>query len=245
MDELYELKYHSLEEKHWWFESRRDIIFKLIQKMDKNSKILEIGCSGGPLIKFLKQNGFNNIYGIDKSKKAIELCKSNGLKNIFLMDGLKTRFNNEEFDIIIASDILEHIKEDNLALLEWNRILKKGGRLILFVPAFNFLWSEHDEVNKHYKRYSKSMLITLFKKSNFRIEKISYWNFILFFPASLFRIFQHIFLKNKIQKKDQLYKLNNIINKSLIFLLKLENLFLKKLNFPIGVSVFALVTKEG
>ena len=109
MKKLYEIKYHLLEEKHWWFKGRRDIIFRLIKNLNKKSKILEIGCSGGPLLKFLNKHGFNNTFGIDISKDAILYCKKKGLENVFFMDGTKTKFKNNFFDLIISSDSLEHI----------------------------------------------------------------------------------------------------------------------------------------
>jgi len=245
MDKSYESKYHKLEENHWWFMARRDIILKLIKQLNlkKNSKILEIGCSGGPLIKNLKENQFTEVHGIDISKKAINICKQGGLKNVKVMNGSNMQFQDNEFDLIIASDILEHIKDDISALSEWRRILKPCGRLIIFVPAFNFLWSNHDEINHHYRRYSKSQLKKRLKKAGYHIEYISYWNFSLFFPTALVRTFQNIFRRNTEQKKDQLYKANTFINKIITLLLKCENWLLKLLKFPVGVSVFAVCKK--
>jgi len=245
MDKSYESKYHLLEESNWWFVARRDIILKLIKKLDlkKNAKILEIGCSGGPLLKFLKQNGFLNIYGIDISASAIDLCRMRRIKNVAVMDGAKTQFKNGEFDLIIASDILEHINVDTSALSEWYRLLKPNGRLIIFVPAFNFLWSTHDETNYHYRRYSKSLLLKKLEKANFKINRSSYWNFCLFFPTAAMRILQRFSVKKKSKTKDQLYKLTPLVNNGLIILLKVENWFLKFLNFPIGVSIFAICKK--
>ncbi|MFH1456927.1 MAG: class I SAM-dependent methyltransferase [Patescibacteria group bacterium] len=245
MDKLYESKYYRLEENYWWFIARRDIIIKLIKKIgiDKTDKILDIGCSGGPLINSLKHNGFINIYGIDISMDAINLCKKRGLNNVTVMDGKKTQFKNEDFDVIIASDILEHIKNDHSALLEWYRLLKPNGKLILFVPAFDFLWSGHDKINKHYRRYNKSSLIKRLGETQFKVLRISYWNFILFFPIYLLRTFQHFMLKNEGEPQDQLYELHSLANKILIVLLKTENFFLKYFNFPTGVSVFTICRK--
>lgn len=242
MDKSYEQKYHKLEETNWWFQARKDIIIKLIDKIDKKSKVLEVGCSGGPLIKSLTNIGCPHVYGIDVSESSIQLCKKRGIKTAFVMDGAKTTFDDETFDIIIASDVLEHIKKDRLALSEWRRILTPGGMLIIFVPAFNFLWSEHDIINKHYKRYSRKDLMHTLQKSGFFIKRSSYWNFFLFFPVTITRIFQQILLKKK--GKDQLYALNPALNNFLLSLLKLENKYLKRFNFPLGVSVFAVAVKR-
>ena len=77
MDISYELKHYDLEKNYWWFEARRDIIFKLIKdsNINKKSKILDIGCAGGHLIRFLRNKGFINIFGIDNSERSVKICK--------------------------------------------------------------------------------------------------------------------------------------------------------------------------
>ena len=213
-------------------------------RVNKNSKILEVGCSGCAFIRFMNRKGFKNLYGIDISKKAVNLCKSKGVKTAYVMDAAKTKFRDNEFDLIVSSDILEHIKDDNSAIAEWNRILKPNGALIIFVPAFNFLWGSHDKINNHYRRYTRPKLIKALERNNFAIQRSSYWNFSLFFPISLLRFFQRIFLNNKNQKDDQLYELNTNLNKLLTLLLKLENRLLNNVNFPVGISVFAVAKKR-
>ena len=244
MDKTYEEKYHLLEEEHWWFNSRREIVMKLIELIgtEKNANILEVGCSGGPLIISLKNKGFENIYGIDISKEGINLCKKRGLKNVFLTGGEQTKFDDEMFDVVIASDVLEHIKNDSEAVKEWARVLKKTGKLIVFTPAYDFLWSDHDDVNHHYKRYTKNGLVSLLKTTGFEVQRVSYWNFSLFFPAAGIKLLRRI-LKNK-NKGEQLHKTNKITNKLLTNLLHLENFVLGHTNLPFGISVFAVGIKK-
>ena len=240
MEEEYTEKYLNYENNHWWFQGRRDMITKILQGYSRKSAILEIGCSGGPLLEKLKKMGFNNIVGIDINEESIKQCKKKGLKNVHIMNGIKTSFENEQFDIIIASDVLEHIKQEEKALKEWKRILMKNGKLLVFVPAFNSLWSDHDNVSRHYRRYTKKSLKNCLIKASFKLEKISYWNFISFFPASLVRFLQRYSTK---KNKDQLYNINPFFNDTIITILRLENYLLTKGNFPIGLSVFAIVNK--
>jgi ubiquinone/menaquinone biosynthesis C-methylase UbiE len=245
MDKYYEKKYHELEEENWWFVSRRDIILKLIKNegIKPTEKILEIGCSGGPLIKLLTEEGYTNISGIDISQEAIDQCVAKGIDNVKVIDASKTLFGNNEFDLLIASDILEHIKEDKSTLFDWIRVLKPNGTFIIFVPAFNFLWSEHDRVNKHYRRYDRVSLNKLLEETGFIVKRVSYWNFLVFIPTYLVRTFERFLLKQDIKSKDQLYKLNPILNGLLIILLKFENILLKYNNLPFGVSIFAVCKK--
>lgn len=240
MDISYEEKYHQLEESYWWFKARRHFILGLLKNEDKKLKILELGCSGGQLIADLRSLGFKDVHGLDISPSAINLCKKRGLKNVQVCDAARTKFRNSEFDIVIASDILEHIKDERKGLAEWSRILKKNGRLVIFVPAFNALWSRHDDLNHHYRRYSKKQLLSSLRASAFSIERSSYWNFFMFIPVALLRLAQKI-LPSK--ESDDLYRINSIVNNILIGLLKLENSLLKFLKFPFGISAFAIARK--
>ncbi|MDR9410892.1 MAG: class I SAM-dependent methyltransferase [Balneolaceae bacterium] len=159
MDPLYEEKYHERERNYWWFKARREAIYKLLNfyNIKYNSKILDIGCSSGLLLEELYQHGYpkNNLYGIDISKDAVNIAKSNGFENVQIMDGSELTFKNESMDVIISSDSLEHIKWDKTALKQWHQCLRPGGMLVVFVPAFNCLWSEHDEIN------SRSLIVLL------------------------------------------------------------------------------------
>lgn len=244
MEESYTIKYHRLEESHWWFLARRDIIFKLIKNYHKDSNILEIGCSGGPLIRFLHGQGFMNIQGIDNNEKAIEICKQKGINDVRVTDGQETGFKDQQFDIVIASDVLEHIEDEDKALSEWHRILKPDGKLIIFVPAFKFLWGNHDEVNHHYRRYSKSGLSGILIKNGFTVKRVSCWNFSLFLPISLARLSQRFIFINRKRSAEQLKESTPFINKTLENILKLENRLLSYgINFAFGISVFAIAGK--
>jgi len=243
MRKEYEEKYHEIEETNWWFVARRDIIVKMLRNESKELKVLDIGCSSGLLIRDLNKTGFPNVRGIDISKDAVNLSKSIKINSVTHSDAQKTKFRNQEFDIIIASDILEHLDDDKKALKEWCRILKKDGTLIVFTPAFKFLWSSHDAANQHKTRYTLSGLNKLLQEAGFKVISSSYWNFLLFFPAAIIRIPQKIFHLNN-QSKDQAYRLNRIINSLLKMLLKVENsLILLGIRFPFGVSVFSLARK--
>ncbi|MDD4604648.1 MAG: class I SAM-dependent methyltransferase, partial [Bacteroidales bacterium] len=164
------------------------------------------------------------------------------LKNVLVKDGENTGFEDGKFDLIIASDILEHIKNEEEALLEWYRILRPGGKLILFVPAFNFLWSSYDEFNFHYRRYTKSYFLKKIVKAGFKVELTSYWNFILFLPIALVRIGTR--LLNTRSRPDRIFEINRYVNRLLLYLIRFENWLLGLIRLPIGVSLFAVVKKQ-
>ena len=180
------LRHIENESKHWWFKARGEIIEKTIKKNVSNKlKILDFGSGSGTNIKIL--NKFGTVYVYEKNKQMREY-----LKKKFRRDKKITIINNlkkNNFDIILAADVIEHIKNDHLIIKTLNQILKKGGKLIITVPAFQFLYSKKDKVLRHYRRYT---IYGLKKKLNeFKILKISYFNFFLF-RVSCFCILQKL-----------------------------------------------------
>lgn len=245
MKKEYEEQYHRLEEKHWWFQGRRHLVRALVLQAspDRAGRILEIGCSGGPLIQQLHADGYAQVTGIDISADGIALCQKRGLADTHVMDAQKLSFANESFDVITASDVLEHLADAPQAVREWNRVLKPGGRLIVFVPAFQFHWSEHDEVNKHFKRYRRPELRQLLADNGFTLTRSSYWNFLLFWPVSGVRLLRRLVPKRAAFAGD-IRPTPALLNRALTWLLCLENSLLRcGLNFPVGVSVMALGRK--
>lgn len=243
MEVDFEKKYHEVETENWWFVSRRRYILGLLKNAPKDSKILDIGCSSGIFLKDLQLLGFKMeaLFGIDISEKAIENCKKNGIQNAFVMDAQNITLS-EKFDIIVASDCLEHLADDIKAINNWKYLLKKGGVMYVFVPAFQSLWGEHDEVNMHYRRYTKKQLKTKLSNAKFIILKSSYWNFFLFIPVFIFRKINTLLPKSK-KKEGQVIN-NKMINSILLKLILFENRLLKYINFPFGVSTFCIVKNE-
>jgi len=242
MEVEYEKRYHEVEIENWWFVSRRRYLLDLLKNAPKDSKILDIGCSSGIFLKDLERLGFKmeNLFGIDISEKAIINCKNNGIQNAFVMDAQKISLP-EKFDFIIASDCLEHLQDDTQAIKNWYELLKTGGLIYVFVPAFQSLWSTHDEVNMHFRRYSNEELKDKLVSQKLAILKSSYWNFFLFIPLYLFRKLDAVMSRNK-KKEGQIIdgKMANVV---LLQLLLFENLLLKYINFPFGVSTFCIAKK--
>jgi ubiquinone/menaquinone biosynthesis C-methylase UbiE len=242
MEKEFEKKYHKLEKYHWWFISRRDLILRIIKQFEKKTKILEVGCSSGRLMIDLKKAKFNQVIGIDISHEAIHFCRKNNIKNIIQMDGSQLGFKGKEFDLIIASDILEHILDDHQAVSEWKRVLQEKGTILAFVPALNILWSNHDILNRHFRRYGNQQVKALFERNGLKIVRISYWNFSLFFPIFIKRAIIDKIIKPSKEKND-LFQMNKAINFFLYLLLALENSYCRLFNLPTGLSLFILARK--
>lgn len=244
MEKQFEKVYHNVEIEHWWFKSRRNFILNLLKHVPRNSKVLDIGCSSGVFLKELEQKGFNidNLYGIDISEEAIQNCKKNGIKNAFVMDGQNITLH-EKFDIIIASDCLEHLQNDSQAIKNWKSLLHLNGRMYVFVPAFMSLWSYHDTVNMHYRRYTKAELLSKMKQEKLTIHSDGYWNVFLFLPVFLFRKGSALLNKNKSGESDISIG-NSWVNHGLYWLLLAENKLLSVLRFPFGVSTYCIAARD-
>mgnify|MGYP001558544272 CR=1 FL=1 len=230
----------------WWFTSHYHALSMLFHLFPKDAHLVELGCSGGNILARLQSAGFTNVLGIDKSPHAIAACKERGLINVKEASAETTGLSSKSIRAIIAIDLFEHIPDEAAALQEWRRILEPNGFLILFVPAFMLLWSNHDVENEHVRRYRKKEFVALLKRNGFIIEQTSYWNFLLFFPALCVRILGRLvpsFLKPAAKPAHAPPLLNEIIT----CLLYLENylLFKKNVRYPVGVSLFVLARKPG
>jgi SAM-dependent methyltransferase len=248
MKDEYEQRYHRLEENHWWMRARRQICRGLVCRMNpkRDLRILEIGCSGGLLLRELRQQGYEHVTGIDISPAAVERCRARGIKDVHVMDAQRLTFENGQFDALIASDVLEHLSDDVQALREWRRILTPNGSLLVFVPAFPLLWSEHDEANQHYRRYRRADLRQRLHDSGFVVERSSYWIFSLFLSVLLVRLLKRLWRRKKgaVERPD-LFKTPALIDWMLSLLLGWENWCLERgLNWPFGVSVMAVARNK-
>lgn len=238
MDLSYERAYHEFELTNWWVKARRQISLIYLKKFNAKC-ILDVGCAAGTMMLTLKEQGFQKVYGIDISDKAVEECTKKKL-NAFIEPAEETHFKDDFFDALVASDVLEHTSSDSKTLKEWHRILKPGGRVLLFVPAFMHLWSSSDEINHHRKRYRLHEIFDISKKNGFAVTRASYWNFSLYIPLLVVSR-----LRNMLKiRSENLKAANPILNSFLYALMSAENwLITKGVNLPFGVSCFAILEK--
>lgn len=245
MEPRYETHYHEVETRHWWFRARREIVRGLVTRLApaRDGAILDIGCSSGCLMRELAQAGYTQVQGIDASPEGIARCQQDGLR-ARIMDAHQPAFADNSMDVLCASDVLEHLERDAAALVEWRRILKPGGWLILFVPAHQWLWTEHDTVNRHFRRYTRPGLVRLMSGAGFEVRRSSYWNAALFPPVALLRLWRRAASGKPRTAASDMFLPPGPINALLRCWLGVENrLHLLGLNSPFGISVMALAQK--
>ncbi len=223
-------KMYGLEKSHWWFKSRRNLILGLLKKTQHRGFIMDIGCGTGYNL-FCLQKMFRKAIGIDVSKDALLFAKTRQTMSLALADVKKIPIKYNSADVVLALDVIEHVENDDDAIKEIRSILKKNGTLVLTVPAFGFLWSKHDDILHHKRRYNKKSIDELLAKNGFKLEKISYWNFALFLPV--------LFYKALNLNATDIKKTNKLLNALLSLALSLDNLLIKYINLPFGVSIVA------
>lgn len=237
MDNKYYLEYLDFEKNNPWYIARRELIIKLLR--DRKDKIIfDLGAGSGFIVSFLKKKGFKKVFGAEYSKDFINYEKpfilNSPLNHLPLKDG--------SADVVLCLDVLEHLKNDKGAIKEISRILKKGGIAIITVPALKLLWSVHDEINNHFRRYEKKELNRLLKKE-FRIIKQTYWNFFLFLPIALMKFYKRKDSSNK--RKHDFQEKGTIVNFISLSLFRLENWLVRNgISFPFGVSLVTVVKSE-
>lgn len=231
---------------YWWHRGRRALIEKVIQYYypQKNDLcIFEVGCSTGEMTKILSKYG--DVAGIDTSSKAIEICKNKGINNVFCLDLLDLDGNDyiQKFDLVLMLDVLEHVREDSEALKKVKGIIKDEGYLVITVPAHKFLWSEHDEVLQHYRRYTILEIANLLLKSGYKMEKCTYFVFTPFLPVFIYRFVNKVLGRHPKPKTTYL-RIPNFLNEILTKILKKEADMAIQSGLPIGTTILAVARKN-
>lgn len=247
MDKNYYKDYYNLERKHWWFRAREAIIIDALKRkidITKPLNILNVGCATGRSSEYLSV--FGKVTSVEYDKDCCDfLLKETTIKPINA-SATALPFIDEEFDLVCAFDVIEHIDEHQLAAKEICRVVKNNGYLFITVPAYMSLWSKHDVINHHYRRYKMRELNALFKNiQNIHITHYTYFN-TLFFPLIwLARKLSNIIFKNqKIATSDFNDPEKNKISDFVLYrIFLMEKFLLRYFKFPFGVSAMLIAKK--
>ncbi|HNI60867.1 MAG TPA: methyltransferase domain-containing protein [Pseudomonadota bacterium] len=178
---VYELE-AEIEEHHWWFIGRRRLFSTVIRSLglSPSARILDMGTSTGTNLRLLHDLGFSQVMGLDVSMLAARSCQEKQLGPVIVGSARDLPFADESFDLVLATDILEHLDDDADGLREIARVLVPCGRVLLTVPAFQSLWSPHDEVAHHKRRYRVEALREKVEQAGLSVDDSYYFNFLLF-----------------------------------------------------------------
>jgi SAM-dependent methyltransferase len=188
MEDVLYHTFYEVEKVHWWCVSRKEILVALTHKLLPNGgKILDVGCGTGFFIESVGPQF--ETWGLDQSPLAVSMCRERGLARVFEGSALDlSAVAEERFDAIFMLDVLEHLDDDAGALEQAKRLLKPGGLIIATVPAFEFLWSKHDDITQHKRRYVRDGLAKLMRKAQLETLQLTYFNSYLFPIAVMHRL---------------------------------------------------------
>ena len=229
----------EVEAHHWWFVARRQLFADVIAqlRLSPDARVLDVGTSTGTNLRLLRELVFANRVGLDLSEDAIRWCAEKGLGKVEKGDACNLPFGDGEFDLVLATDIIEHVDDDLRAVSEIRRVLAPGGTAIITVPAFQSLWGLQDAVSHHKRRYRMRQLLGVIQNAGLTCRESFYFNYLLFLPIWVARQLIRLF---GIQLKSENQINNAVLNRFLTWLFKIDVATARVIRPPFGVSVMAV-----
>jgi SAM-dependent methyltransferase len=190
MDRDYELQTHQVEDRHWWYRGRRRVLENVIAELDlaSGAEVLDAGCGSGRNMVELSRLG--SVTGVELSDTSVALARERGYGEVIAGSVLEMPFEDDRFDLAVSFDVIEHLEDDLAALRELRRTVRPGGALLLTVPAYQWLWSAHDEINHHHRRYTRASLQLVAERAGWRQTRTTYFNSLLLPVAILLRVLE-------------------------------------------------------
>jgi len=232
---------YQVEDTHWWYVGRRRIIQSLVEKISttlKTQRILDVGCGTGANLKMLAAYG--KAEGVDISPQAVDFCHERGLDSVKLGAIEQLPYESDSFELVTALDVIEHLDDDIAGLREMRRVLRRDGRILVFVPAFMFLWGVQDDVSNHRRRYTLPRLLKAVEEAGFSVEWSSYANISFFLPVLVVRsVMRWLGLR-----ADTEYGINiSLMNGPFSHLFAAERFILNRGSIPFGVSAVCIARR--
>ena len=241
MDPAYSKIYRDLHEQHWWWRAREEVVMEAVERLAPAggwSAILDIGCGDGLFFERLSRFA-PLVEGVETDAEIVSPEKRwRGRIHVRPFD--ETFDVGRRYGLVLMLDVLEHLQNPEAALRHALRLLEPAGRIVISVPAFNVLWTSHDEYNHHLTRYTRATFGRLAASAGLRIESSRYlfhWTW----PAKLVqrlaeRVLPHASGPPQVPPA--------LLNRGLLALCRTEYRLLGGLPMPFGTSLFVIGTNS-
>ena len=242
MDPTVLIRQSETGDQNWWIAVRKSLFKRIFTESKGEHRIaaLEIGPGAGSNLEIFSELGVSQIYIADTDSYVLEICSERSRASGVLLDASALPYANESFDLLLAGDVLEHVPNDIFAAQEIVRVMKKGARAIITVPAFEVLWSEHDKQAGHQRRYRLREFKKLFSEQEIIIERCHYFNWILFLPTLLVKKLLSFYKPNTYVDATSLPSTSNLLLK---LMFSIDVRMAKFLQPPFGVSIIIVLDK--
>ena len=249
----------AIEDHHWWYQGRRLVVAPLIEEAFGRSgggRLLDVGCGTGGNLAFMGEllEG-SSLVGVDFDHTALALNATRHLPvELLCADGTRLPVKDASLGCVTALDIIEHFADDARLLAELHRVLRPGGQLVATVPAYPALWSPHDEVLHHFRRYRTGELEARLRQAGFEIERKHGFNFLLLPLIASVRFVrnglkwleggrEHIVMGADAAKETDFFMLPRPVNAIVVSLFRFERWLVRRLPVPFGVSFMVRARK--
>jgi SAM-dependent methyltransferase len=240
MDRDYEQQTFQAEDRHWWYRGRRTVLERVLDGLDlpTPARILDAGCGSGRNMIELARRG--TVTGVELSVPSVEKARQRACGEVVEGSVLEMPFADGSFDLAVSLDVVEHLEDDLGALREMRRTVAPGGALLLTVPAYQWLWSGHDEINHHQRRYTRRSLQAVAERAGWSQVRTTYFNSLLLPVAILLRVLDRVNTKTTESSLD-LWVPPEPVNRVLELPLTLEAaLIARGGRIPAGLSLLSV-----
>ena len=192
METAHELHTHEVENDHWWYSGRRRVLNRVIDGLDlpPGAQILDAGCGSGRNMVELARRG--EVTGIELSPASVEVARQRNVGEVVQGSVAELPFDDDSFDFAVCLDVIEHLEDDLRTLRELRRVIRSGGRLLVTVPAYPSLWSSHDVVNHHHRRYTRASLLKVAREGGWEPICTTHFNSLLLPAAMAYRWWERL-----------------------------------------------------